>query len=76
VHTHKAGSAGRHGWVQRYAAPRPVERAGELGTFHLGSTVILLFEPKRVSLALEPGQSVRMGERIGVQVARRSEVAA
>jgi phosphatidylserine decarboxylase len=76
VTTHRRGSPGRHGWVQRYAQPRPLERGGELGRFHLGSTVILLFERGRVELDLERGQTVRLGERIGRRMARKNEVAA
>jgi phosphatidylserine decarboxylase len=76
VRTHRSGAAGRNGWVQRYASPRPVARGGELGMFHLGSTVILLFEPGRVKLDLERGQTVRMGQRIGLRAARKSGVAA
>jgi phosphatidylserine decarboxylase len=76
VETHRSGSAGRHGWVQRYAAPRPMARGGELGRFHLGSTVILLFEPGRVKLELERGQPIKMGQRIGRGSAQKSEVAA
>ncbi len=43
------------------------ERGREMGTFELGSTVILLFPPARVTLAddLLPGRKVRMGEAIG-----------
>ncbi len=33
--------------------------------FHLGSTVILLFEPGRVGLEVHTGQKVRVGERLG-----------
>lgn len=42
-------------------------RGSEMGTFELGSTVILLFPPGRVRLAenLTPGRRVRMGEAIG-----------
>jgi phosphatidylserine decarboxylase len=76
VRTHRSGSAGRHGWVQRYASPRPLPRGTELGMFHLGSTVILLFEPGRVKLELRPGQVLRMGERIGRRLAANSGVAA
>src|SRR5262249_32178664 len=47
VRTHRSGSAGRHGWAQRYASPRPLPRGAELGMFPLGSTVIVLFEPGR-----------------------------
>jgi phosphatidylserine decarboxylase len=76
VSTHRSGAPGRHGWAQRYAAPRPLGRGAELGTFHLGSTVILLFEPKRVRLELAAGQVVRMGERIGGQANEQSGFAA
>lgn len=56
---------GRPGEEVRFGAPHPVERGGELGTFHLGSTVILVFQPGRVRLgALTIGQRVRMGEPI------------
>ena len=46
--------------------------------FHLGSTVILLFQPGRVTLAgLEPGRPVRVGEPLGYRGSGRSgEVAA
>ncbi len=45
--------------------PRSVERAGELGRFEMGSTVVLLFEAARVSWDVEAGATVRLGERIG-----------
>jgi phosphatidylserine decarboxylase len=76
VRTHRQGSAGRTGWVQRYASPRPLARGAELGTFHLGSTVILLFEPGRVRLDTWRGQTVRVGQRIGERTARSREFAA
>ena len=46
---------------------RPAIKAGEeLGIFHLGSTVILLFEKNMITFAnLTAGQSVRLGQRIG-----------
>ncbi|MBI5070712.1 MAG: phosphatidylserine decarboxylase [Deltaproteobacteria bacterium] len=50
-----------------YPSPVPVEKGAELGAFEMGSTVILLFEPGRVTLAprLVPGERVRVGEPIG-----------
>lgn len=52
---------------RRDYAPAPrLDRAEWLATFHLGSTVILLFEPGRVRL--EPGlagRRLRYGERLG-----------
>jgi phosphatidylserine decarboxylase len=76
VRTHRSGSAGRHGWAQRYAAPRPLGRGDELGMFHLGSTVILLFEPGRVRLDTASGQTLRVGERIGGLANAKREFAA
>jgi phosphatidylserine decarboxylase len=47
-------------------APIPIARGGELGTFNLGSTTIVFFEPRRVVLdPLPPGTAVRMGTPIG-----------
>lgn len=46
-----------------------VERGADIMAFHLGSTVVLLFEPDRVHLegSLAPGAEVRSGEQIGTQ---------
>lgn len=69
--------AGRGSWVtnrrgarpttRRYDPPVSVRRGDEIMAFHLGSTVVLLFEPGRVALAtdLRPGYPVTLGERIG-----------
>jgi phosphatidylserine decarboxylase len=45
-----------------------VRRGDELGAFKLGSTVVLAFEPRALAgtIAGEPGQPVRFGERIAV----------
>ncbi|MGI9263547.1 MAG: archaetidylserine decarboxylase [Gammaproteobacteria bacterium] len=42
-------------------------RGDEMGRFNMGSTVILLFAPDRVTLdpLLEPGQTLRMGQALG-----------
>jgi phosphatidylserine decarboxylase len=42
-------------------------KGAELGRFNMGSTVVLLFEPRRASLApeLTAGRAVRLGEAIG-----------
>jgi phosphatidylserine decarboxylase len=51
-----------------YEQPRPIRRGEELGTFHLGSTTIVVFEPGRVDLeGLAAGDSVKMGVGIGWQ---------
>jgi len=45
--------------------PVSIERGAELGRFGMGSTVILLFPAESVTWEIEPGQPVRLGERIG-----------
>ncbi|HEY5666575.1 MAG TPA: archaetidylserine decarboxylase [Gammaproteobacteria bacterium] len=47
--------------------PPALERGAELGQFHLGSTVVMLFPRSTVEWdpALAPGQSVRMGQALG-----------
>ena len=73
VETHAAGK-GRPGPRVRYSAGRRVDRGDDLGAFHLGSTVVLLFEPGRVKLGpLVLGQKVRMGELIARRGAARGQ---
>lgn len=52
--------------LRTYDPPVPVEQGEEIMAFHLGSTVVLLFEPGRVELRsdLGPGAPVRLGEEI------------
>jgi phosphatidylserine decarboxylase len=49
-----------------YRPPLRIERGAELMAFHLGSTVILLFERGRIELdeACRPGREVRLGETL------------
>lgn len=70
VRTHLSGRQGRLGSERAYPAPLPIERGQEVAMFHLGSTVILLFEEHRVELSVQPGQPVKMGEAIGLGVAQ------
>jgi phosphatidylserine decarboxylase len=60
--------SGKPGKVHKYDSGFPVEKGGELGRFEMGSTVILLFEPKRVIWddSLQEEAVVRLGKRIGV----------
>ena len=64
--------------ARTYVDPRPIDKGAELGTFHLGSTVVVVFQPGRVTLTgLERGRAVRVGETLGRRAAGRSgEVAA
>jgi phosphatidylserine decarboxylase len=66
--THQPWRIRRTGRAMEYSPPRPIQRGAELGVFHLGSTVILLFQKGRVELELARGQRVRVGQRIGAQV--------
>lgn len=52
--------------VRRYDPPVAVERGEEIMAFHLGSTVVMLFEPGRVepAPALVAGNEVKLGEAI------------
>lgn len=68
------GGAGERPWVTNrradvptervYRPPIEVERGDEIMAFHLGSTVILLFEPGRVDLdgLVRPGEGIRLGQ--------------
>jgi phosphatidylserine decarboxylase len=73
VETHRRKRSWPLGPRVRTGAPRPVRRGDDLGAFHLGSTVILLFEPGRVKLEpMSRGQRVLLGQPIGrraIQVA-------
>jgi phosphatidylserine decarboxylase len=69
--------AGESAWVtnrrglqsaaRSYDPPVPVKQGDEIMTFHLGSTVVLLFEPGQVELVpgLRPDDAVRLGMPIG-----------
>ena len=70
---------GRSAWVtnrrgvdraetRRYEPPVRVRQGDEIMTFHLGSTVVLLFEPGRVEL--DPGLRAEMPVRLGMAVGR------
>lgn len=73
VETRREGR-GRPGPRVSYSAPRSVKRGEELGAFHLGSTVILLFEPGRVKLLpMAVGQGVHLGEPIARRAAARGQ---
>jgi phosphatidylserine decarboxylase len=56
---------GQAAHTRDYDVPATVQRGGELGVFHLGSTVIVVFADPEVELeALAPGAAVRVGEGI------------
>lgn len=57
-----------------YDPPIHVQRGEEIMAFHLGSTVILLFEPGRVELdeAIRPDREVRLGQLLAHSPSRDS----
>jgi phosphatidylserine decarboxylase len=49
-----------------FSSPPIVAKGDELATFHLGSTTVVVFEPRRIQLrTLENGTKTKMGESIG-----------
>ena len=51
--------------ARRYEPPVHIERGAELMAFHLGSTVVLLFEPSmQLTASLVPGAEIRLGSAI------------
>ena len=55
--------------TREYRAPVQVQAGAEIMAFHLGSTVVVLFEPDRVKLSsmLQPGEEVLLGQPIAGQ---------
>lgn len=58
--------------TKRYEPPVRVRQGDEIMTFHLGSTVVLLFEPGR--LELQPGLRAEMPVRLGEALGRGGAV--
>jgi phosphatidylserine decarboxylase len=53
--------------TRNYAPPIPIEAGDRLGTFHMGSSVVVLLEPGRVDLSrvrLEAGKKVQYGAAV------------
>ena len=48
--------------TRRYDPPRPVQQGDEIMAFHLGSTIVALFEPGARLEAPPPGSAVRLGD--------------
>jgi len=65
--TWRTNVRGAPGETRGYAPPIALEQGDEIMAFHLGSTVVLLFEPGRIQLepTLAPGAEVRAGSVIG-----------
>jgi phosphatidylserine decarboxylase len=53
--------------ARNYGPPKPINAGDRLGTFHMGSSVVMLFEPGRVDLSrvrLEAGKKVHYGAAV------------
>lgn len=53
--------------VRNYSPPIPIRAGDRLGTFHMGSSVVVLVEPGRLDpthVRLEPGKKVRYGAAV------------
>jgi len=60
---------GQAGFTRDYERPVSIQRGTQLGVFHLGSTVIVVFaDPEVVLESLEPGQVIRVGQGIARRV--------
>lgn len=42
------------------------QKGQELGQFHFGSTVVLIFEAEHFEFSISPGEQVQMGQMIGL----------
>ncbi|EGG17901.1 hypothetical protein DFA_08902 [Cavenderia fasciculata] len=56
---------GSHSYDSDYAEDIPQSRGQEIGQFHLGSTVVLIFESKDFQFNVQPGDYCKMGSFIG-----------
>lgn len=65
--TWRTNVRGAVGEARNYDPPIPVRQGDEIMAFHLGSTVVMLFEPGRVALdrSLHAGADVRAGSILG-----------
>lgn len=67
-----AGGPDRGACSYERGQEKPLAKGEELGMFHLGSTVILLFEPGCAQIELAAGSEVRLGQPLGRLSAKSS----
>ena len=71
--TYKPTVRGKTQQVYKYDPAHLIQKGAHLGSFELGSTVVLVGEKGRVSLeGLKEGAAVRMGQRIGTIQERKA----
>ncbi len=74
VATHAGGFSSGVSRHKRFERPVRLDRGQELGIFNLGSTTIVIFEPRRVELHPQsPGSATRMGAAIGRMMGRAAD---
>ncbi|KYR02608.1 hypothetical protein DLAC_00055 [Tieghemostelium lacteum] len=59
---------GSHSYDHIYDTPIPQSKGQEVGQFHLGSTVVLIFEAKEFEFTIKPGDYCKMGTLIGKSI--------
>ncbi|KAN0032433.1 hypothetical protein ACTFIV_006329 [Dictyostelium citrinum] len=59
------GGVGSHSYDVNYEQPISQERGQEIGQFHLGSTVVLIFEANNFEFNVKQGDYCKMGSLIG-----------
>jgi phosphatidylserine decarboxylase len=60
-HGRAVSNRGRPAETRHYHPPLPVVQGEEIMAFHLGSTIVLLFEPGPCLTAPQPGTEIRLG---------------
>ena len=50
---------------KKYPSKVTINPGDEVGTFHLGSTVVLIFESSKFHWSVKPGEKVKMGQPLG-----------
>jgi phosphatidylserine decarboxylase len=65
------------GVSERFSFDQPIsiDRGAELGAFHLGSTVVVIFPPGAVELAIDPSADDLRPVRVGETIASRNRAA-
>lgn len=58
-------SEASYGKASRLLGGQPLSKGEEMGGFLLGSTVVLVWESPEFTFDVEPGQKVKMGQRLG-----------
>lgn len=58
-------SEASYGKASRLLGGQPLSKGEEMGGFLLGSTIVLVWESPEFSFEIEPGQKIKVGQRLG-----------